>query len=78
MDLKAGGEISDSKIGTTPHALIPRQVVRTTTYLEVRLHDSPLNTELETKSAGGELTECARENPERDKYTDEDDEYAEK
>jgi len=35
--------------------------------------DLPLNTKLDTESTGGELAECFRDDPEWDKYPDEQD-----
>lgn len=72
MDLKAGGEISDSKIGTTPHALT-RPSGQNQNTPERELCDLPLNTKLETESTSGELAECIRDDPERNERSDEKD-----
>ena len=71
VDLKAGGEISDSKIGTTPNALRKRQSVRIRTSLG-KSCDLPLNTELNAESAGGELAECIWNDPERNENSGEE------
>ena len=71
VDLNAGGEISDRKIGTTPNALRNRQSVRIRTPLGSSC-DLPLNTELNTESAGGELAECIWNDPERDEHSGEE------
>ena len=70
MDLNAGGEISDRKIGTTPNALRNQQSVRIRTLLE-SLSSLPLDTELNKESAGGELAKCIRNNPERNERSNE-------
>ena len=71
VDLNAGGEISDRKIGTTPIALQNQQSVRNVP--RERLCNLPLNTELNAESAGGELAECIRNDPERDEHSGEED-----
>ena len=76
MDLNAGGEISASKIGTTPHALQKQRVVRTGTFIRARLHDLPLNAKLDTESTSGKLAERVRDDPEWDEHSDEEDEDA--
>ena len=41
-------------------------------------HDLPLNTELDTESTSGKLAECVWDDPERDEYSDQEDEDTEK
>jgi hypothetical protein len=72
VDLNAGGEISDRKIGTTPNALRSTNCKLDGT-LSGDLRDLPLNTELNPESAGGELVECIRDDPERDEHSNEED-----
>jgi hypothetical protein len=77
VDLKAGGEISESKIGMTPHALT-KQNRQNQTLLDTKLCDLPLNAELDAESTSCELAECAREDPEWNECSDEKDEDAKK
>jgi len=74
VDLKAGGEISDSKIGTTPHAL--RKVTsgeKPERFHEINLRDLPLNAELDTKGTSGKLAERIWDDPEWNEHSDEED-----
>jgi hypothetical protein len=72
VDLNAGGEISDRKIGTIPNTL--RSDLRTRASREVSHENLPLNAKLDAESTGGELAECAREDPEGNKHPNDDDE----
>ena len=75
MDLNAGGEISDKKIGTIPNTLWEKQAVKKPGHLPERIRmNLPLNTELDPKSASGELAECVWDNPERNKQSNKTDE----
>jgi len=73
VDLKAEGEISDSKIGTTPHALTSNQNQNIS---RSALCDLPLNAKLNAESTSGELAEGIRDDPERNERSDEEDENA--
>jgi hypothetical protein len=48
-----------------------QQSVRIRTFLE-RLYNLPLNTELNAESASGELSECIRNDPERNEHSSEE------
>ena len=78
MVLKAGGEISDSRIETTPHALKKDGGIRTTMLHEMSSGDLTLNTELYTEGTCGKLAECVRKNPEGNQCSDKEDEDTEK
>lgn len=71
VDLNAGGDISDRKIGMTPNALRKRQSVRIRKSLGSWC-DLPLNTELNAESSSGELSECIWNDPERNENSSEE------
>ena len=77
MDLNAGGEISDRKIGITP-SVLTKPSRRSRNSFQRKLRNLPLDAKLNEESTSGELAECIRDDPERNEHSDEEDENAEK